>query len=232
MLSVDDRPQWYVIDGGSSRYVDKLIRPYKDRIRVNCPVQSIRRFESHVEIGTEQYGQENFDAVFIASHSDQALAMLSDASAAEKDILGAIPYQRNEAVLHTDQSLLPKRKLAWAAWNYHIVRNNQSKVALTYNMNMLQGLDAKTQFLVTLNNTSEIDPDKIIKTIEYSHPMFTLESAGAQRRYDEISGTRRTYYCGAYWRNGFHEDGVFSALSAVRKFEEVQHEQLHLRRAG
>jgi predicted NAD/FAD-binding protein len=158
--------------------------------------------------------------------------MLERATKAETEVLGAIPYQQNEAVLHTDTRLLPQRRLAWAAWNYHILKHRQDRVALTYNMNILQGIDAPVTFNVTLNNTDAIDPRKILRRVCYEHPMFTPESVAAQARHNEINGTRRTWYCGAYWRNGFHEDGVVSALNAVQHFNETMYEELHLRRAG
>jgi predicted NAD/FAD-binding protein len=159
--------------------------------------------------------------------------MLADASPLEREVLGAIPYQENEAVLHTDDSVLPRRHLAWAAWNYHLLAREQSRVALTYNMNILQGLEAPCQFCVTLNNTRAIDPHKIIRTITYDHPVLTREGVAAQRRHAEVNGVNRTYFCGAYWRNGFHEDGVVSALAALSHFEErTRADELHLRRAG
>ena len=158
--------------------------------------------------------------------------MLDYATVAETAVLGAIPYQHNEAVLHTDETLLPKRRLAWAAWNYHILKQQRDKVALTYNMNILQGIDAPLTFNVTLNNTAAIDPEKILKCVQYEHPLFTPESVAAQSRHAEINGTNRTWYCGAYWRNGFHEDGVVSALDAVEHFNETMYEQLYLRRAS
>ena len=167
-----------------------------------------------------------------ASSGDQALGMLEQATTVESEVLGAIRYQQNEAILHTDTSLLPKRKLAWAAWNYHILQQQRERVALTYNMNILQCIDAPVTFNVTLNNSDAINPDKILKRIEYSHPMFTPESVAAQQRHDEINGTNRTWYCGAYWRNGFHEDGVVSAIEAVEHFNEAMYEELHLRRAS
>ena len=232
LLSVNDRPVWHVIKGGSRSYLDPLISQYKDNIRLGTPVKRIRRYPAHVEIETEKYGIEHFDAVFIATHTNEALRMLDDATAAESEVLGAIPYQRNEAVLHTDKSLLPQRRLAWAAWNYHILQDRGDRVALTYNMNILQGIDSPQTFNVTLNNTAAIDPDRILKCISYEHPLFTPESVAAQARHAEINGTSRTWYCGAYWRNGFHEDGVVSALDAVEHFNETMYEELHLRRAG
>jgi len=232
MLSVDDRPQWYVIKNGSNSYVDKLIAPFRQRIRTLASVEAITRSPNHVSIKVSGSAEERFDAVFIASHSDQALRMLTDASLKEREILGAIPYQENEAVLHTDYSVLPKRRLAWAGWNYHLLEQAQDRVALTYNMNILQSIDAPVEFCVTLNNTRAIDPDKIIKRIQYDHPMFTPEGVQAQQRQHEINGVNRTYYCGAYWRYGFHEDGVVSALDALKHFREQKDAELSIRRAS
>jgi len=232
MLSVDDRPTWYVIKGGSREYVKKLTASFADRIRHETPVSSIKRHPDKVEIHLCNGEIEYFDQVFIASHSDQALRLLSDANKIEHDILAAIPYQENEAILHTDDSVLPKHKLAWAAWNYHILPEEQDRVALTYNMNILQGLTADKQFCVTLNNSEAIDSTKIIKRIRYEHPIFTPDGVLAQKRQSEINGANRTYFCGAYWRYGFHEDGVWSALNALKHFEEISDAQLHLRRAS
>jgi predicted NAD/FAD-binding protein len=148
--------------------------------------------------------------------------LLAAAPPTERAVLGAIGYQRNDAVLHTDARLLPRRRRAWAAWNYH-VRHGGAGVALTYNMNILQHLDAPEPFLVTLNRTDAIDPARIVKRLVYHHPLFTREGVAAQARHAEVNRGRRTYYCGAYWRNGFHEDGVASALEAVRHFEQDLH---------
>lgn len=232
LLSINDRPTWHVIKGGSREYIEPLTRAFRHNTRIHTPVENIRRFPTHVEIQTAKFGVEKYDAVFIATHSDEALEMLEQATNAESSVLGAITYQKNEAILHTDTSLLPKRKLAWAAWNYHILKQQRDRVALTYNMNILQCIDAPETFNVTLNNSDAINPDKIIKRIEYSHPMFTPDSVAAQQRHAEINGTNRTWYCGAYWRNGFHEDGVVSAIDAVEHFNEAMYEELHLRRAG
>jgi len=232
LLTVSDRPTWHVIKGGSREYLEPLTKPFRDNIRIHTPVKNIRRLPTHVEIETEKFGVEIFDAVFIATHTDEALAMLEQPTGAESETLGAITYQKNEAILHTDTTLLPKRKLAWAAWNYHILKQQRERVALTYNMNILQCIDAPVTFNVTLNNSDAINPDKILKRIEYSHPMFTPESVAAQQRHGEINGINRTWYCGAYWRNGFHEDGVVSAIEAVEHFNEAMYEELHLRRAS
>jgi len=232
MLSVNERPTWYVIKDGSKEYVKKLTAGFQDRIRLNSRVTSIRRFESHVEVSTADQPPEHFDAVFIASHSNQALTMLKDVSVVEREVLGAIPYQSNEAILHTDASILPQKRLAWAAWNYHLLPDHRGRATLTYNMNILQGLKSDDPFCVTLNHTAAIDESRIIKRMQYDHPVFTPKAIIAQGRQSEINGANRTYFCGAYWRNGFHEDGVVSALTALQDFKEHLHAQLYLRRAG
>jgi len=232
-LTVNDRPTWRVICDGSRSYVDKLVAGHRHRIHLNAPVHRVRRFPTHVEVKVRGAEAQQFDEVFIACHSDEALAMLADPSPLERDVLGAIAYQRNEAVLHTDARLMPRRQRAWAAWNYHVAARSTGRVAVTYNMNILQGLEAPVQFCVTLNNTRAIDPSRIIETIQYSHPVFTREAVAAQQRHAELNAARRTYFCGAYWRFGFHEDGVISALNALKHFERsVRHEQRDLRRAG
>ncbi len=221
MLTVNDRPQWRVIRGGSASYVEALTAGFRDRIRLNTPVAEVRRLKRSVRVKPVGGVEESFDWVFFACHSDQALAMLKDPSAAEREVLGAIPYQENSIYLHTDRSLMPKRKLAWAAWNYHVTAKPLDRVAVTYNMNILQGLDAREQILVTLNHTDHINPAKVIKRLTYHHPVYTTAGTLAQERHGEISGINRTAYCGAYWRNGFHEDGVVSALAALRHFREA-----------
>jgi predicted NAD/FAD-binding protein len=233
LLNIRNRPQWRVIRGGSRNYVDKLTAPFRQQIRLNTPVTGITRRATHVEVSSARYGMERFDHVFIACHSDQALAMLRDASPLEREVLGAIPYQHNDVVLHTDTSLLPRRRLAWSAWNYHRLAGDNAAVAVTYNMNLLQGLSTQQTYLVTLNNTAAINPDKIIKRLSYDHPVFTQDGIAAQRRQGEINGVRRSYFCGAYWRYGFHEDGVVSALNALAHFREKDDEQqLPLSRAS
>ena len=232
LMQLRDRPQWRVVSGGSREYVKKLVAGHRDSIRLNTPVRSVRRTAAGIELRSAHSEAELFDAVFFACHSDQALQLLSRPTAAEAEILGAIQYQPNEAILHSDTSVMPTRKKTWAAWNYHIPSDPARHVAVTYNMNILQKLDARYQYCVTLNSDQEIDPDRIIKRIRYEHPMFTREAVQAQQRHAEIN-TDRMFFCGAYWRNGFHEDGVVSALAALQHFEEWQcHEELHLRRAG
>ncbi len=222
MLSVDDRPQWRAIRGGSARYVEKLVAPFRDRIRLNTPVDYVRRMPGGVLVKAPGSEPERYDHVFLACHSDQALRLLADASPLEREVLAAIPYQENEAVLHTDTSLLPRARRAWAAWNYHVLRDEGQRVALTYNMNILQRLQSRHTFCVTLNNSARIDPQRIVKRITYHHPLYTPAGVAAQRRHQEINGVKRTYFCGAYWRYGFHEDGVVSALAALEHFRADQ----------
>ena len=232
MLSVDARPQWRAIRGGSARYVDKLVAPFRGRIRLNTPVESVRRMRDCVLVKARGAEAQRFEHVFLACHSDQALGLLADATPLERQILGAIPYQENEAVLHTDTSMLPHARRAWAAWNYHVVRESSERVALTYNMNILQSLAARETFCVTLNHSERIAPVKIIKRLVYHHPLFTPAGVAAQQRQHEINGQQRTYFCGAYWRFGFHEDGVVSALDAVEHFEQTAHAQRDLSRVA
>ncbi len=232
-LSVDDRPTWRVIRGGSREYVKRLIAPYAARIRVNTPVMSLQRQPDRVVLRLKDGGVENFEQVFIACHSDQALNILSDPSREEREILGAIPYQSNEALLHTDASLMPSRPRAWAAWNYHLPIEQYERVTVTYNMNILQAIDAPAQFLLTLNRGQDVEPSKVLGRYVYHHPVYTAGAVAAQGRRQEINGSRRTYYCGAYWGYGFHEDGVKSARVALEEFQRRQdYEQPHLQRVG
>lgn len=232
LLQLKDRPQWRVIKGGSREYVKRLVAGHREQIRLRCPVRAITRSANGVSLQTDN-GSELFDSVFIACHSDQALALLKDASPLEQEVLGAIPYQQNEAVLHTDISLMPRRRRAWAAWNYHLPRAQGGRAAVTYNMNILQSLPVAEQYLVTLNSSELIAEDKVIKRLRYDHPMFSRESVAAQARQAELNAGNRSYFCGAYWRNGFHEDGVVSAVNAVRHFEEeLASGQRNFRRAG
>jgi predicted NAD/FAD-binding protein len=233
MLSVDDRPQWRVVKGGSRTYVDKLTAPFRDRIRVATAVTAIKRLPSGIQVDLCTGDRERFDAVFIACHSDQALRVLRDPTPAEREVLGAIPYQANDVVLHTDTRLMPRRRRAWAAWNYHVHEAGIRGVTVTYNMNALQSLDAAVTFCVSLNRTDAIDPSQVLGRFVYEHPQFTPAAVAAQARHEELNGFRGTYYCGAYWGNGFHEDGVVSALTALRAFETRSTDaKLPLRRLG
>jgi uncharacterized protein len=223
MLTVNNRPQWRTIVGGSARYVEKLTQNFMPQIRLNTPIATVKRLKDCVKIKPQHDAEESFDYVFFACHSDQALKLLgTNASAAERDILAAIPYQENNIYLHHDASLLPKRKLAWAAWNYHVTPTISDKVLVTYNMNILQNLQSAEPILVTLNHTDLINPAKVIKRLKYMHPVYTIAGAAAQGKHAEISGQNRTGFAGAYWRNGFHEDGVASALTALEHFKTFQ----------
>jgi predicted NAD/FAD-binding protein len=224
MLGLRGRPRWRTIAGGSSGYVEALTRPLGGRLRLSTVVSEVSRHPSHVTISSRAGERERFDAVVIATHSDQALALLGDASERERELLGAIPYQPNEAVLHTDRSLLPRRRRAWASWNYHLDGGATGRCAVTYHMNSLQSLRADREFCVTLNRTAAIDPERIIHTIQYAHPVYTPAGVAAQARHEEISGHNRTHYCGAYWGWGFHEDGVASAHRVVRELEALRSE--------
>jgi predicted NAD/FAD-binding protein len=217
-LNVRDQPQWLVIQGGSREYARVLTAPFRDRIRLNCPVRSIRRLPDGVEVEAADGRPERFDHVIVATHSDQALRLLADPTEKEREILGAIPYQQNQVVLHTDESVLPRRRKVWASWNYRIPRETREGVSVTYDMNILQGLDAECEFCVTLNPTERIDPEKVLRRMVYAHPVYDPQALTAQRRHAEISGVNRTHYCGAYWANGFHEDGVKSALTVCGYF--------------
>ncbi len=217
-LNVTDQPQWLVIKNGSRQYIEPLTRNYRDRIRLNCPVRSIRRSQDGVSITSDGGEPETYDRVVIAAHSDQAIAMLADPSDREREILGNIHYQENCTVLHTDHRVLPERKRAWASWNYLVSDKTAGRVALTYNMNRLQRLRSNAVFCVSLNLSEMISPEKTIAEYQYAHPVYTPGSLAARRRYEEINGENRTFYCGAYWYNGFHEDGVKSALAVAEHF--------------
>ena len=232
MLSVDERPQWRAIRGGSARYVEKLVAPFRHRIRLNTQIESVRRLPDGVVVKPRGLEAERFDQAFFACHSDQALAMLTDATPLEKAVLGTIAYQENEAVLHTDTALLPRARRAWAAWNYHVVDTAAHAATLTYNMNILQTLKSRHTFCVTLNRTADIAPGKILKRVTYHHPLYTPAGVAAQKRQHEINGINRSYFCGAYWRFGFHEDGVVSALAALKHFEQATHAQRPLSRVA
>jgi predicted NAD/FAD-binding protein len=233
-LNVDDRPVWQTVKGGSCEYVRALLAASRAKLRLATPVESIRRLPTHAVVRTAKGNVESFDCVFLACHSDQALALLEAPSPAEQQTLGAMPYASNEAILHTDASLLPRRPLARAAWNYHLLRDPQEPVALTYDMNVLQGLEhAPARFLVTLNHRDAIDESRILRSFNYAHPVYTPAGVAAQARHRELNGAQRTYFCGAYWRSGFHEDGVVSAQAALSHFDaDLERAQLPLSRVG
>ena len=198
MLSFRGRPRWRTVRGGSARYVEALTRPYSHRLRLRTPVQAVTRHDDHVLVKPQGGEAERFDEVVLATHSDQALALLADASDREHEILGAIPYQGNEAVLHTDVRMLPQRRRAWASWNYHLLAEPKGATTVTYHMNRLQSLRAEREFCVTLNRTEAIDPAHVIRTIRYAHPVYTQPGVKAQGRVGEIDGRNPTRFCGAY----------------------------------
>jgi predicted NAD/FAD-binding protein len=209
---------WRTISGGARRYVEALVAPFRDRLRVASPVRSIQRQPSGVTVTSSAGGSEPFDQVVIATHSDQALALLADPSDAERDILGSIPYQANSAVLHTDDSVLPRRPAARASWNVLLPETRHERVLVTYDMRVLQGLRSSEPLCVSLNLDRQVADDRVLDRTVFEHPRFDAAATAAQARRDEICGVRRTHYCGAYWRNGFHEDGLQSALVVGRRF--------------
>ena len=217
-LQVRNQPQWLVIQGGSKQYVEKLIDPFRDRIHLQCPVQSISRRKTHVEVRLHDGDIDHFDQCIIAAHSNQALSMIADPTDTERAVLSAIPYQENLTVLHTDSSMMPRHRSCWAGWNSFIPKESRHAVMLTYNMNILQSLQAPLDFCVTLNQEYIIDPGKIIQKTTYHHPVYTSRGRAAQKRFREISGKNRIHFCGAYWGYGFHEDGVKSALAVCESF--------------
>ncbi len=211
LLSVHHRPKWRTIIGGSSSYIEPLSAGFKDSIRLSTPVLGVSRQDSFTEILTPK-GSEYFDQVIFACHSDQCLKLLTDASPAERAILEAVQYQNNEVVLHTDTAQLPKNSRAWASWNYKLTPNSENELPkLTYDMNRLMGIDSEERFCVTLNNTAQINPERILRRFDYAHPIFSLRGVDAQEKWEEINGVQRTWFCGAWWGKGFHEDAVVSA---------------------
>jgi predicted NAD/FAD-binding protein len=221
MLSQTGRPSWRTVRGGSSRYVERLVEGFAHALRAATPVRRVRRLETGVEVTAAGCEPELFDEVILATHSDQALALLEDPTPAEREVLGAIRYQANDVVLHTDHRLLPRRRRSWASWNYHLQDRPAGRATVTYHMNRLQALRADREFCVTLNRTADIHPASVIRRLRYDHPVYTREALAAQARWREVSGVERTHYCGAYWGYGFHEDGVVSALRVCERFGRV-----------
>ncbi|ACA87050.1 NAD(P)/FAD-dependent oxidoreductase [Shewanella woodyi] len=218
LLNIVDRPQWYVVPSGSRSYVDKLTEQLTQPVVLNANLIGVTRKEERVQLYFNDGRVEVFDEVIFSCHSDQALSLLMDPSEKETQVLSGIPYQSNEVVLHTDESLLPKRKLAWASWNYMLDGQKDSLANVTYNMNILQGIESKSAFCVTLNQTAYINPEKILRRFEYDHPVLDSNTVNAQKRRREICGKHNTHFVGAYWYNGFHEDGVHSAVDVTERF--------------
>ena len=218
LLDIKNRPQWYAVKGGSKAYIDPMTSGFKDQIRLSTPVNSVVRDDSWIEVN-HATGKETFDQLVFACHSDQALDLLKNASIEEKAILGELLYQQNDVILHSEASLMPKKSLSWASWNFLAGEQEHNDPTLvTYCMNILQGIASDQPFLVSLNARHKIDPEKIIGEYDYSHPVYSVAGMKAQSRRNEISGAGRIHYCGAYWYNGFHEDGVRSALDIGEKF--------------
>ena len=216
LLTIFDRPQWKVIKGGSKSYVKRLIQPFLNQIHTNAKIKSVKRQKNYIELKGAEFS-EKFDKVVIATHSDQALDLLENPKSNELDVLSKIKYQKNSATIHTDTSILPNRKKAWSSWNY-LSSNNSKNVILTYNMNILQKLKSPETFCVTINDPGLVDESKIIKKINYEHPLFTNESVSAQKKIKEINSNSRILFCGAYCGYGFHEDGLKSALDVCKEF--------------
>ncbi|GAB1256803.1 NAD(P)/FAD-dependent oxidoreductase [Aurantivibrio plasticivorans] len=216
LLSVNNRPQWRVIKGGSSQYLRPLTQQFSDCIVTASSIESVSRTEGKVKILFKGGNVETFDHVILACHSDQAIKLLHDISKEESEILASIPYKDNSVVLHTDESILPNNRKTWAAWNYHLSSKRQDAAILTYNMNILQGFDQPKTYCVTLNADEKIDPNQVIGKFNYAHPSFSMDSVLAQSRWSDINGVNNTWFCGAYWGNGFHEDGVVSAKRVAK----------------
>ncbi len=218
LLDLVDRPQWYTIKGGSSSYIDPLTANFSHDIMLNTPVKRVERTADSGALVHTSKESSSFDEVIFACHGDQALALLQNPSEDEQRVLSNFHFSTNRVVLHTDQSQLPKRQKAWASWNYRVTDNGSEQSTLNYNMNILQRLDKKHVYLVSLNQ--DIDNDQIIREFEYSHPVYSVSMLNAQSQWHLVSGVDHLHYCGAYWFNGFHEDGVKSALRIIKMLEE------------
>lgn len=219
LLNIADRPQWYVIPNGSRQYLSPLCQPFKENIKLNADILAITRDDEQVQITLADGTINIYDEIVIACHSDEALALLADATEDEQSILSAMPYSKNSVILHTDKSLLPVREKAWASWNYQLSADRQKAASVTYNMNILQGINSRHTFCVTLNQKSAIDPSKILREFTYHHPIFSTQSLQAQQKRKMICGVGHTHFAGAYWHNGFHEDGVRSAVEVAKRFD-------------
>lgn len=218
MLQVRGRPQWRVVEGGSATYVERLRARWRVQERLRTPVHAVRRHDHGVQL-LHADGIENFDHVVLACHSDQALALLERPDPRERAILGALPYQENDVVLHTDARLLPRRRKAWAAWNAYVPGDPAAPCTVSYCMSLLQGLDTREPFVVTLNRTGAIDPSRVLQRMRYAHPVYTAASVSARARAHEIQGLHRTWFAGAYWGWGFHEDGIRSGEEVAAQIE-------------
>lgn len=219
MLQLAGQPVWRVVRGGSRRYVEALTARLSSPVRTRCAVTSVSRDPGGVTVRDASGATDRFDHVVLACHADQALRLLQDASPVEREVVGAFDYQRNDVVLHTDASVLPRSRRAWASWNYHVPAADRDAVSVTYNMNRLQGIDAPHVFNVTLNDTGQVRDDLVLARFTYEHPVFTPGRDAAQQRHGEVINVNRTSFCGAYWGYGFHEDGVRSGLAVAERLE-------------
>ena len=218
LLQTRGHPMWRTIEGGARSYVKELIAPLIDRVRLNCPIEKVIRHEDRVEVLARDGQSETFDQVVLATHADQSLRILSDADKTEQDILGSFTFQANDVVIHHDTSLLPATRRAWASWNYHVAADPDRPASVTYDLTRLQGLQTPEPICLSLNRSQDVDSTKQLARFSFSHPVFNANALAAQRRWGEINGQRRTWFAGAYWGNGFHEDGVNSALAITEKF--------------
>jgi uncharacterized protein len=217
-LQLSRRVPWLTLRGGSRQYVRAILGGFRGEVRTSCPVERVSRPGQGVEVRARGAGPERFDHVILACHADQALGMLADPSPAERELLAAFPYRANQVLLHRDERVMPRRRQAWSSWNYHLDDEGQEGACLTYWMNRLQRLPAGDDYFVTLNREGAVASGQVLERLTYQHPVFTAAGLGAQGRHAEIDGRRGTSYCGAYWRNGFHEDGVVSALRVCERF--------------
>ncbi|WP_438970465.1 NAD(P)/FAD-dependent oxidoreductase, partial [Methylophaga sp.] len=218
MLSVSGRPQWRVVKGGSNRYVEALLTQFPGTIKTASPVQAVNRLYNGVSLRVNGE-QHTFDSVVFACHSDQALKMLSEPSQAEQEVLGGIAYQSNHMQLHADETILPNNPNAWASWNAHVSEALKERCTVSYHMNTLQQINAPIEFIVSLNSAGQVDPNKVFLERHYSHPVYNEQTLQSQKRWSDISGHQHSYFCGAYWGWGFHEDGVKSALNVVEQIK-------------
>lgn len=217
LLRISDQPQWRTVEGGSHRYVTAMVRGLDDRVHVGRGVEHLVRRASEVELHLAGGGVERFDHVVVATHADQALEMLAEPSALERELLGAWRYSVNDTWLHTDIRLMPRRRSAWASWNYRLAEaaRPQHEVSVTYNLNRLQGLEVSSEYLVTLNPPFEPDPRSVIRRMTYTHPVYDRSSVATQPELPRLNDRNRTHFCGAYFANGFHEDGLNSAIAVA-----------------
>jgi predicted NAD/FAD-binding protein len=208
---------WLTIQGGSREYIRSMQATFRGSVRLSCPVERVCRGTETTLVKPRGHAPERFDHVVFACHADQALALLAHPTAAERELLGAFRFQANDVVLHTDEALMPRRRRAWASWNYHLDDEQADGASVTYWMNRLQSVPGPVQYFVSLNRREAIRPERVLRTFSYSHPVFTPEAARAQGRHAELMAHHGASYCGAYWRNGFHEDGVVSAIRVCQR---------------